>query len=148
MIVLLEEDFYDKKEYGNVKLSDYERKSKIRFSISNSNKKDLDTPTKIHPKNPCLFYESLESNKHKRQYKDALKEILETPFQFFEKEEAIKTLSNTFEDLQIYRNYAITICKEEINKKKYKRSFFIVLKNANNVNILQREINNLFLSKK
>jgi len=100
LIVILEEDFYDKKNYDFEDLTRYERIASIRFEVTNKNKKDLDTPEKVHPKNPCLYYENFESNQSKRQYKAALKKLLETPFHFFEKEEAIKSLSNTFEDLQ------------------------------------------------
>lgn len=100
LIVLLEEDFFDKNNYDFEDLTKYERKASIRFEVTNKNKKDLDTPEKVHPKNPCLYYENFESNQSKRQYREALKKLLETPFHFFEKEEAIKSLSNTFEDLQ------------------------------------------------
>lgn len=100
LIVLLEEDFFDKNNYDFEDLTRYERIASIRFEVTNKNKKDLDTPEKVHPKNPCLYYENLELNQSKRQYREALKKLLETPFHFFEKEEAIKSLSNTFQDLQ------------------------------------------------
>lgn len=100
LIVLLEEDFFDKNSYDFEDLTKYERRASIRFEVTNKNKKDLDTPQKVHPKNPCLYYENFESNQSKRQYREALKKLLETPFHFFEKEEAIKSLSNMFEDLQ------------------------------------------------
>ncbi len=100
LIVLLEEDFFDKKNYDFEDLTKYERKASIRFELTNKNKKVLDSPQKVHPKNPCLYYENFESNQSKRQYREALKKLLETSFHFFEKEDAIKSLSNTFEDLQ------------------------------------------------
>jgi len=100
LIVLLEEDFFDKNSYDFEDLTKYERRASIRFEVTNKNKKDLDSPQKVHPKNPCLYYENFESNQSKRQYREALKKLLETPFHFFEKEEAIKSLSNMFEDLQ------------------------------------------------
>jgi hypothetical protein len=100
LIVLLEEDFHYKNEYNDIDLDKYEAKAHERFSICQSSKKDLDTPTKIHPKNPCLYFKPDKMVNKKRQYREALEDILETPFQFFEIKEAIETLTNTSEKIK------------------------------------------------
>ena len=96
LIVLLEEDFYNIEEYNDVDLDKYEIKAKERFKISQSSKKDLDTPTKIHPKNPCIYFKDDRMVSKKRQYKDSLEKILETPFQFFDVKAAMESLTKTY----------------------------------------------------
>ena len=95
LIVLLEEDYFDKEEYDFTNLSQYEKKIKLRFKIINNAKKDLDTPEKVHPKNPCKYFKNFIKSNKKKEYKNALNEILKTPFYFFEEEKAIETLRAT-----------------------------------------------------
>lgn len=96
LIVLLEEDYFDKISYDFTDLKIYENKIKQRFDIKNNDKKDLDTPQKVHPKNPCKYFNEDGMSSKKYQYKKAVYEILETPFYFFEVEKAIETLTKTY----------------------------------------------------
>lgn len=96
LIVVLEEDFFDKLSYDFTDLKKYESKAALRFVLKNIVKKDLDTPQKVHPKNPCRYFNVNGMAYKKRQYKVAIAEILKTPFHFFEVEKAVETLTNTF----------------------------------------------------
>lgn len=99
LIVVLEEDFYDKVEYGHIDLKDYERKASVKFAIQNRNTQNLDTPEKVHPKNPCVYYQ--DNGKLKRHYREALKGILKTSFQFFEENsKAHISLERTYTNLK------------------------------------------------
>jgi hypothetical protein len=95
LIVLLEEDYFDKNSYNFIELKRYENKIKQRFKIKNNAKKDLDTPEKVHPKNPCKYFKNFINSSRKKEYKNALNEILDTPFYFFEVKKAIETLRAT-----------------------------------------------------
>ena len=56
LIVLLEEDFWDKTSYDFTSLKKHEFLASQRFELTNKEKRDLDTPQKVHPKNPCNYY--------------------------------------------------------------------------------------------
>jgi len=99
LIVLLEEDYFDKNAYDFIDLKRYENKIKQRFKIKNNTKKDLDTPEKVHPKNPCKYFKNFINSSKKKEYKNALNEILKTPFYFFKVEKAIDTLIATREKM-------------------------------------------------
>ncbi|TWI03153.1 hypothetical protein IQ05_00082 [Flavobacterium tiangeerense] len=96
LIVVLEEDFYDKLSYDFTDLKKYENKAALRFEIRNKEKNVLDTPQKVHPKNPCKYFNVKDMAYKKRHYKDAISEILKTPFHFFEIKEAEETLKETY----------------------------------------------------
>lgn len=95
LIVLLEEDYWDKISYNFTNLNKYEYLASQRFEITNKEKRDLDTPEKVHPKNPCIYFNKEGMSLKKHQYKKALNGILDTPFYFFEVEKAIETLRAT-----------------------------------------------------
>ncbi|CAH0336567.1 hypothetical protein FVB9288_02273 [Flavobacterium sp. CECT 9288] len=96
LIVVLEEDFYDRLSYDFTDLKKYENKAALRFEIRNKEKNVLDTPQKVHPKNPCKYFNGKDMAYKKRHYKDAISEILKTPFHFFEVKEAEETLKETY----------------------------------------------------
>ena len=96
LIVVLEEDFYDRLSYDFTDLKKYENKAASRFEIRNKEKNVLDTPQKVHPKNPCKYFNGKDMAYKKRHYKDAISEILKTPFHFFEIKEAEETLNETY----------------------------------------------------
>lgn len=101
LIVILEEEFYNLREYPDgIALDIFEEKSKLRFDISNRLVQGFDTPTKVHPKNPCAYYEMINSNKQKNQYQKALSEIILTPFVYFEEDKAEKHLREVYEDVK------------------------------------------------
>lgn len=95
LIVVLEEDFYNRLSYDFTDLKKYENKAALRFEIRNKEKNVLDTPQKVHPKNPCKYFNGKDMAYKKRHYKDAISEILKTPFHFFEVKEAEETLKET-----------------------------------------------------
>jgi hypothetical protein len=99
LIVLLEEDYFNSSMYDFNDLNPYENKANIRFKIRHNSKKDLDTPEKVHPKNPCVYFKSDEMAYSKRHYKEALEDILTTPFHFFEVEEAAEALQKTYDKM-------------------------------------------------
>ncbi len=96
LIVVLEEDFNDRLSYDFTDLKKYENKAALRFEIRNKEKNVLDTPQKVHPKNPCKYFNGKDMAYKKRHYKDAISEILKTPFHFFEVKEAEETLKETY----------------------------------------------------
>lgn len=100
LIVLLEEDYFEKEEYDFTNLSQYEKKIKLRFKINNNAKKDLDTPEKVHPKNPCKYFKNFIKDNKSKEYKNALNFILKTPFYFFEVEKALENLIATREKME------------------------------------------------
>ncbi len=95
LIVLLEEYYWDKASYDFTSLNKYEFLASQRFELTNKEKRDLDTPQKVHPKNPCNYFNEDGMGYKKRQYKNALNEILKTPFCFFEVEKALENLIAT-----------------------------------------------------
>ena len=96
LIVVLEEEFFDKALYDFTDLKKYESKAALRFVLRNNVRKDLDTPQKVHPKNPCRYFNVNGMAYKKRQYKEAIAEILKTPFHFFEVEKAKENLKETY----------------------------------------------------
>lgn len=99
LIVLLEEDYFDKNAYDFIDLKRYENKIKQRFKIKNNAKKDLDTPEKVHPKNPCTYFNDDNMGYKKFQYVKAISKIVLSPFYFFEVKTAKDTLTKTYEKM-------------------------------------------------
>ena len=99
LIVLLEEDFYNKLVYDITNLTQYEKKASQRFIINNKSKKDLDTPQKVHPKNPCTYFNNDNMGYKKFQYVKAISKIVLTSFYFFEVKTAKDTLAKTYEKM-------------------------------------------------
>ncbi len=101
LIVFLEEDYWDKTSYDFTNLKKYEFLASQRFELTNKERRDLDTPEKVHPKNPCIYFKKEGMSLKKYQYKKALNEILKTPFYFFEVKEAIESLIVTRKKMEI-----------------------------------------------
>jgi hypothetical protein len=80
--VVLEEDFYDKLSYDFTDLKKYENKAASRFEIRNKEKRSRYS-SKYIQKNPCKYFNGKDMAYKKRHYKDAISEILKTPFHFF-----------------------------------------------------------------
>lgn len=99
LIVILEEEFHEKDDYNFTDLNKYEIIAKSRFEIAHQNKSNLDTPTKVHPKKPCSYYNNEERSYQKRHYMDALSDLLKTPFHFFIVEKAIETLTEIYNEM-------------------------------------------------
>ena len=99
LIIILEESFFKVKEYPeDLDLSKYVKHAMIRFSFGNEEARTFNTAQKIHPKNPCQYYEDLPYPR--RHYICALEDILETPALYFEIKQAIYTLQFKLEDLK------------------------------------------------
>lgn len=74
-IVILEELYYDIPEYpSELTLESIHRRASLRFEYMNRNVKVFRTPTQVHPKNPCTYY---EDNVHgKARYRVALEHLV------------------------------------------------------------------------
>jgi hypothetical protein len=82
--------------YDFTDLKKYENKAASRFEIRNKEKNVLDTSSKYIQKNPCKYFNGKDMAYKKRHYKDAISEILKTPFHFFLKLKLEETLKETY----------------------------------------------------
>lgn len=101
LIVILQEKCYEYKSYDEVdiniqKLHNY---ANSRFIIGNRDKTHFDSPQKIHPKNPCFYYENKPYEK--RSYRMALKELTIPSKIFFIDEKALENLISIYEEILI-----------------------------------------------
>lgn len=99
-IVILEERFYDAPEYpAELSLDRIHRRASMRFEYMNRDNRNFKTPTQVHPKNPCLYY---EDNGHgKARYKAALQFLANEPYKYFQVPEAETSLKLTLEDVKL-----------------------------------------------
>lgn len=99
-IVILEELFYDAPEYPKtLTLDRIHRRASMRFEYMNRDSRSFETPTQIHPKNPCLYY---EDNAHgKARYKVALQLLVNESYRYFQVKEAETSLKITLEDVKL-----------------------------------------------
>jgi len=97
-IVILEELYYDVKEYPkDLTLDEIHKRASVRFEYLNRDSRSLDTPSEIHPKNPCLYY---EDNGHgKARYRTALELLANQSSKFFEKPEAEISIKAILEEI-------------------------------------------------
>ena len=97
-IVILEELYYDVSEYPReLTLENIHKRASIRFEFVYRGLKNFETPMDIHPKNPCLFYES--DTYRKARYRSALSLLVEFSETYFEIEEAAISLERTYQDI-------------------------------------------------
>ncbi|SFB94485.1 hypothetical protein SAMN04487891_1048 [Flagellimonas taeanensis] len=95
-IVILEELYYDVPEYpSQLTLENIHRRASLRFEYMNRNIKAFKTPTEVHPKDPCTYY---EDNAHgKARYRVALEYLVNEFDRYFKEPNAeftLKTKSN------------------------------------------------------
>ena len=99
-IVILEELFYDMPEYPeNLYLENIHRRASQRFEYMNRNIKTFTTPTEIHPKNPCKYY---EDNGHgKARYRVALEHLVNGLDRYFQEPSAEASLKKIYRDIRL-----------------------------------------------
>jgi len=99
-IVILEELYYDVPKYPNdLTLDGIHRRASQRFEYMNRDVKSFTTPTEVHPKDPCTFYE--ENGYAKARYKSALQHLVLESRRYFEVPEAETSLEILFEDVKL-----------------------------------------------
>ena len=99
-IVILEELYYNVPKYPkDLTLQGIHRRASQRFEYMNRDIKSFTTPTDVHPKDPCTFY---EDNAHgKARYRSALKHLVLESHRYFEVPEAEASLKILFEDVEL-----------------------------------------------
>lgn len=99
-IVILEELYYNVPKYPkDLALDGIHRRASQRFEYMNRDVKSFRTPTEIHPKNPCTFYE--DNGYAKSRYKSALQHLVLGSHRYFEVPEAEASLKVLFEDVKL-----------------------------------------------
>ena len=99
-IVILEELYYDIPEYpSELTLEGIHRRASLRFEYMNRNIKGFETPTKVHPKDPCTYY---EDNAHgKARYRVALEHLVNGSQGYFQEPDAEASLRMTYMDIKL-----------------------------------------------
>lgn len=99
-IVILEELYYDTSKYPDeLSLDNIHRRASMRFEYMNRETRGFETPTQVHPKNPCLYY---EENAHgKARYRTALEHLVYESNKYFQLPEAETTLEVLFNDVKL-----------------------------------------------
>jgi len=97
-IVILHEDYYNGKQYPvDLDIKKIYLKANSRFEILNRNTKDLKFAHKIHPKNPCLFFE--ENTRRMAAYRKALEILVLHSKNYFDKQEAVPSFHLLYQDI-------------------------------------------------
>ncbi|MEW2922991.1 hypothetical protein AB1A65_16080 [Muricauda sp. ANG21] len=99
-IVILEELYYDVPEYpSELTLGNIHRRASLRFEYMNRNIKAFKTPTEVHPKDPCTYY---EDNAHgKARYRVALEYLVNEFDRYFKEPNAEFTLKNKSNEIKL-----------------------------------------------
>jgi len=99
-IVILEELYFDVSEYPNeLTLENIHRRASLRFEYMNRNIKVFTTPTEVHPKDPCTYY---EDNTHgKARYRVALEHLVNGSSRYFQVTGAEASLGILFEEIKL-----------------------------------------------
>ena len=99
-IVILEELYYNVPKYpDDLTLDGIHRRASQRFEYMNRDVKSFTTPTEVHPKDPCTFYE--ENGYAKARYRSALQHLVLESHRYFEVPEAETSLKVLFEDVKL-----------------------------------------------
>ncbi|TLP81849.1 hypothetical protein [Maribacter sp. ACAM166] len=99
-IVILEELYFDVLKYpDDLKIESIHRRASQRFEYMNRDTKSFNTPSDIHPKDPCTFYE--DNGYAKSRYKSALQHLVLESHRYFEVPEAEVSLKVIFEDVKL-----------------------------------------------
>lgn len=100
LIVILEELYYNTPKYPEgLSLESIHRRASLRFEYMNRDVKSLTTPTEVHPKDPCTFYE--DNGYAKARYKSALQHLVLESQSYFEVPEAETSLKLLFVDVKL-----------------------------------------------
>ena len=99
-IVILEELYYDIHEYpSELTLENIHIRASLRFEYMNRNIKAFTTPTEIHPKDPCTYY---EDNAHgKARYRVALEHLVNGSSIYFQLAGAEASLRVIYREIKL-----------------------------------------------
>ncbi|MER3374794.1 MAG: hypothetical protein RIM83_09190 [Allomuricauda sp.] len=99
-IVILQELYYDLPEYpSELSLESIHRRASQRFEYMNRNIKAFTTPTEIHPKNPCTYY---EDNAHRKaRYRAALEHLVKGLSVYFQENDAEVSLRIVYREIML-----------------------------------------------
>ncbi|MDF0717787.1 hypothetical protein PY092_16610 [Muricauda sp. 334s03] len=90
-IVILQELYYDLPEYpSELSLDSIHRRASQRFEYMNRNAKVFRTPTHVHPKDPCTYYE--DNAYGKARYRVALEHLVKGSSVYFQETDAEASL--------------------------------------------------------
>ena len=97
-MVILEELYYDSFKYPEeLTLDTIHRRASQRFEYMNRDSRSFNTPTQIHPKKPCDYY---EDNPHgKARYRSALLHLVNESGRYFELVEAEESLKIIYDEV-------------------------------------------------
>lgn len=97
-IVVLEELYFDVTEYPEgLTLDRIHRRASQRFEFSQRALTRFKTPSDVHPKDPCHYYEN--DGLKMGNYKVAISHLLSHYHIYFEVEEAVISLKNTYTEI-------------------------------------------------
>ncbi|MEM8926733.1 MAG: hypothetical protein AAGC45_00910 [Bacteroidota bacterium] len=97
-IVILEELYHDLPEYPtDLTLDSIHRHASQRFEFTQHSLRWFGSPSDIHPKDPCRFYEN--NGAKKGNYKVALSHLVTYSQIYFQIEEAAVSLENTYREV-------------------------------------------------
>ena len=99
-IVILEELYYDIPEYPKeLTLESIHRRASQRFEYMNRNVKMFRSPTEVHPKDPCTYY---EDNAHgKARFRAALEHLVGGSQRYFQEPNAEASLRIILWDIKL-----------------------------------------------
>ncbi len=99
-IVILEELYYHVPEYpSELTLENIHRRASLRFEYMNRNIKAFKTPTEVHPKDPCTYY---EDNAHgKARYRAALEHLVNESSIYFQVADAEASLRIMYGEIML-----------------------------------------------
>jgi len=99
-IVILEELYYDVKQYPeDLTIDKIHRRASLRFEYMNRDNRGFETPMKIHPKNPCLYYE--DNGYGKARYKSSLLHLVNESYRYFKVSEAETSLKIILNEVKL-----------------------------------------------
>jgi len=99
-IVILHELYYDLPEYPReLSLDSIHRRASQRFEYMNRDAKVFNTPTSVHPKDPCAYY---EDNAHgKARYRVALEHLVKGLSVYFQENAAEASLRIIYREIML-----------------------------------------------
>ena len=97
-IVILEELYYDVPKYpSGTTLESIHKKASQRFDYVQRSMSSFNSPSDVHPKNPCQYYKN--NGLKMGNYKVALSHLVSYSQIYFQIEEAAVFLENTYQEI-------------------------------------------------
>lgn len=97
-IVILEELYYDVPKYpSGTTLEAIHKKASQRFEYAQRSLSNFNSPSDVHPKNPCQYYKN--NGLKMGNYKVALSHLVTYSKLYFQIEAAVISLENTYQEI-------------------------------------------------